>query len=76
MIRKFKAKFIQNIYNYLNISFKSNQDNIHNNKRTINIIQKINSKITKSISKSDNIKCLNSKISEVFSYNVSSKFVF
>ena len=76
VIRKFKAKLIQNIYNYLNISFKRNQDNINNNKRIINIIQKINSKITKSISKSDNIKWLNTKISEVFSYNVSSKYVF
>lgn len=73
IIRRFKAQFIQNIYNYINISFKSNKD--RKKRKPVNIIQKISSVDTKSISKLDNIKWFNSKIKSIFSQKISSKFV-
>ena len=75
VIRKFKVKLTQNIYNYINISFTCNQYYVKMNKSFINIIQKINSKETKSISKIDNIRWLNTKIKDIFSQKVSSKFI-
>ena len=75
IIRKFKAQFVQNLFNYINLSFNSNQDNIKNKQKPINIIQKINSSETKSISKDSNLKWLNSKIRDIFSQKISSKFV-
>jgi hypothetical protein len=62
---------MNNIYKYINSSFKENQDMPHKQK----ILQKISSKFTKSISKEDNIKWLNSKLSTVFSQNLSTKIV-
>ncbi len=73
VIRKFKAQFLQNIYNYINLSFKYNKDS--NNRKPINIIQKISSIDTKSISKFDNLIWINSKIKTIFSQKISSKFV-
>ena len=75
VIRKFKAQFVQNLFNYINLSFNSNQDNVKNKQKHINIIQKINSSQTKSISKDSNLKWLNSKIRDIFSQKISSKFV-
>lgn len=43
LIRRFKAQFVQNLFNYINSSFKFNGDN----KKHINILQKINSSETK-----------------------------
>ena len=71
LIRRFKAQFVQNLFNYINSSFKFNGDN----KKHINILQKINSSQTKSISKETNIKWLNMKIKDIFSQKISSKFV-
>ena len=73
VIRKFKAQFLQNIYNYINLSFKYNKDS--NNRKPINIIQKISSIDTKSLSKFDNLIWINSKIKTIFSQKISSKFV-
>ena len=73
LIRRFKAHFFQNIYNYINISFKCNIEN--NDKKIINMIQKISSCDTKSISKSDNMKWFHSKIKTILSQKISSKIV-
>ena len=62
---------MNNIYKYINSSFKENQNKPYKKK----ILQKISSKFTKSISKEDNIKWLNSKLSTVFSQNLSTKIV-
>lgn len=76
ILRKIKAQLIQNIFNYINISFNCNRNYKNNiNKKPINVIQKINSRETKTISKSDNIKWLNSKISDIFSQKVTTKLV-
>ena len=48
---------MNNIYKYINSSFKENQDMPHKQK----ILQKISSKFIKSISKEDNINILNTK---------------
>ena len=73
LIRKFKAHFFQNIYNYINNSFKCNIEN--RDKKNINMIQKISSCDTKSISKSDNMKWFHSKIKTILSQKISSKIV-
>ena len=71
IIRLFKVHLMNNIYKYINSSFKENQNKPYKKK----ILQKISSKFIKSISKEDNIKWLNSKLSVVFSQNLSSKIV-
>ena len=71
IIRLFKAHLMNNIYKYINYSFEENQNKLHKKK----ILQKISSKYIKSISKEDNIKWLNSKLSVVFSQNISTKIV-
>ena len=71
IIRLFKVHLMNNIFKYINSSFKENQNKPHKKK----ILQKISSKFIKSISKKDNIKWLNSKLSVVFSQNISSKIV-
>ena len=73
LIRRFKAHFFQNIYNYINISFKCNKEN--SDKKIINMFQKISSCDTKSISKSDNMKWFHSKIKTILSQKISSKIV-
>ena len=71
IIRLFKSHLMNNIYKYINSSFKENQNKSHKKK----IIQKISSKFIKSISKEDNLKWLNSKLSVVFSQNLSTKII-
>ena len=71
IIRLFKVHLMNNIYKYINSSFKENQNKPYKKK----ILQKISSKFIKSISKEDNIKWLNSKLSTVFSQNLSTKIV-
>lgn len=73
LIRRFKTHFFQNIYNYINLSFKCNKE--YNDKKIINMIQKISSNDTKSISKSDNIKWFNSKVKSIISQKISTKIV-
>ena len=72
VIRRFKAQFVQNLNNYINISFRCNSNH---NKKPINVLQKICACDTKSISKNDNLKWFNSKIRDIFSQKISSKFV-
>jgi len=62
---------MNNIFKYINSSFKENQNKPYAKK----ILRKISSKFIKSISKKDNIKWLNSKLSVVFSQNISNKIV-
>ena len=63
-----KVFLMRNIYNYINDSFIINTNKDKNNK--INFLQRISSFNSKSISKKDNIKWLNSKIKDVFSENL------
>ena len=60
-----------NISNYINISFLKNKKS----KKPIKILQKISASQTKSISKSDNLLWLDSKIRTIFSQKISSKIV-
>lgn len=60
-----------NISNYINISFLKNKKS----KKPIKILQKISANQTKSISKSDNLLWLDSKIRTIFSQKISSKIV-
>ena len=69
IIRRCKANLVQNIFNYINICLKSNTKNTSQ----IKILQKICSRDTKSISKSDNLDWLNSKVRTIFSQKISSK---
>jgi hypothetical protein len=71
IIRLFKVHLMNNIYKYINSSFKENQNKPNKKK----ILQKISSKYIKSISKEDNIKWLNSKLSVVFSQSLSTKII-
>ena len=73
VIRRFKVQLIQNLYNYINKCFNCNYN--HKGKKRINIIKRISSQETKCISREDNIKWLNSKIKNIFSQRITSKFV-
>ncbi len=70
IIRKFKVKLMNSLYDYINRSFI-----INTNRQTqkIKIIKKLSSKDIKSIKKEDNIKWFNSQIKNVFSQNISTK---
>ena len=72
VIRRFKVFLMRNIYNYLNNSFIINANKDKNN--IVNVLQRISSFNSKSISKKDNIKWLYSKIKDVFSENLK-KFI-
>ena len=69
IIRRFKVHLMKSIYEYINSLFLFNKN--YQNKRKI--IKKICSFDTKSISKRDNIKWLNSTIRNVFSKNITSR---
>ena len=70
IIRKFKVKLMNSLYDYINRSFI-----INTNRQTkkIKIIKKLSSNDIKSIKKEDNIKWFNSQIKNVFSQNISTK---
>ena len=72
IIRRFKVFLMRNIFNYINNSFIINTNKDENNR--VNVLQRISSFNSKSISKQDNIKWLNSKIKDVFSENLK-KFI-
>ena len=72
IIRRFKVFLMRNIFNYINKSFIINTNKDENNR--VNVLQRISSFNSKSISKQDNIKWLNSKIKDVFSENLK-KFI-
>ena len=72
VIRRFKVFLMRNIYNYINNSFIINNNKDKNNK--VNILQRISSFNSKSISKKDNIKWFYSTIKDVFSNNLK-KFI-
>ena len=69
IIRRFKVHLMKSIYEYINSLFLFNK-NSQNKKR---ILKKLCSLDTKSISKRDNIKWLNSTIRNVFSKNITSR---
>ena len=73
VIRRFKVFLMRNIYNYINDdSFIMNTNKDKNNK--IIFLQRISLFNSKSISKKDNIKWLNSKIKDIFSEHLK-KFI-
>ena len=72
VIRRFKVFLMRNIYNYINDSFIMNTNKDKNNK--IIFLQRISSFNSKSISKKDNIRWLNSKIKDVYSEHLK-KFI-
>lgn len=72
IIRRFKVKLINNIYEYINSLFNIN--NYGKSKKPIIILKKVNPSITRSISKQDNIDWLNTTLKFFFSNNVSIKF--
>ena len=74
IIRRFKVFIMKNIYNYINNSFNINNIDNHVYKK-INILKKISSFNTKSISKKDNIAWFNSKIKDIFSQKLTTKIV-
>ena len=72
LIRRFKVKLINNIYEYINSLFNIN--NYGKSKKPIIILKKVNPSIGRSISKQDNIDWLNTTLKYFFSNNVSIKF--
>lgn len=72
LIRRFKVKLINNIYEYINSLFNIN--NYGKSKKPIIILKKVNPSIGRSISKQDNIDWLNTTLKYYFSNNVSIKF--
>ena len=70
IIRKFKVKLMNSLYDYINRSFIINTNR---QTRKIKIIKKLSSNDTTSIKKEDNIKWFNSQIKNVFSQNISTK---
>ena len=69
IIRRFKVHLMKSIYEYINSLFLFNK----NGKNKKRILKKLCSLDTKSISKRDNIKWLNSTIRNVFSKNITSR---
>ena len=72
LIRRFKVKLINNIYEYIDSLFNIN--NYGKSKKPIIILKKVNPSIGRSISKQDNIDWLNTTLKYFFSNNVSIKF--
>ena len=72
LIRKFKVHLIKNIFKFINSCFLINQNT--KTKNNIEVLKKISSYNIKSISKSDNLKWLNSKLKTIFSQTITSKF--
>ena len=75
VIRRFKVFLMRHIYNYINDdSFIMNTNKDKNNK--IIFLQRISLFNSKSISKKDNIKWLNSKIKDIFSEHLKKIYLF
>ena len=72
LIRKFKVKLINNIYEYINSLFNIN--NYGKSKTPIYILKKVNPSIGRAISKNENLEWLNTTLKYFFSNNVSVKF--
>ena len=71
IIRRFKVHLMNNIYDFINSSFKINEK--FKKQKQIKFIRKLSSYEIKLISKKDNIKWLNSSIKTVFSQKISTK---
>ena len=72
LIRRFKAKLINNLYEYINSLFNIN--NYGKSKTPIIILKKVNPSIGRSISKIENLEWLETQLKNFFSNNVSIKF--
>ena len=72
IIRKIKASFHNNIFNYINKKYEIHLKSI-NQKKITKLLQKISPEESKKIKKDDNLRWLSSKLKDVFSANLSSK---
>lgn len=71
IIRRFKVRLMNNIYDYINKSFIINNRKEKN--KHINMLKKLSSNNVKLMSKKDNMIWINSSIKYIFSQKISSK---
>ena len=75
IIRKIKARFHEKLRLYINNEYdKFVKKNNPNTKNKMNWLKKINPKISRKIKKEENLKWFNSKINEILSTNISSRY--
>lgn len=76
IIQKIKVNFHEHIYNYINIEYEKFLESINepNDGNIIKLIRRISPKVFKKISKEDNLKWFSSKLKDVFSTEISSKY--
>ena len=72
IIRRFKVRLMNNIYEYINKSFIINSNN-NTNKKHLYLLKRLSSYNVKLMSKRDNIIWLNSSVKYIFSQKISSK---
>ena len=75
IIRKIKARFHEKLRLYINNEYdKFVKKNNPNTKNKMNWLKKINPKISRKIKKEENLKWFNSKINEILSTNISTRY--
>lgn len=76
IIQKIKVYFIASVYDYINLLYKLYFESKGVNKKEIasKLFKKISPKIYDSIKKEDNLKWFSSKLKEIFSSDISSKY--
>ena len=75
IIRKIKGRFIEKIRLYINAEYQKYILNKSKTKKKIcKWLKKTNPKVSLKIKKEDNLKWFNTKISEIFSENISSRY--
>ena len=75
IIRKIKARFLENVRLYINDQYKIYLLNKTENKKKISHwLKKVNPHVSRKIKKEENLKWFETKISEIFSENVSLRY--
>lgn len=74
IIRKIKGRFHEKVRIYINNEYKNYLLNKNKKLSKIIFLKKINPKVSRKIRKEDNLKWFQSKICEIFSENVSSRY--
>ena len=76
IIQKIKVRFYEHIYNYINYRYELylKDKNRYNKETFTKLIQRISPKGYKTIKKEDNLKWFSSKIKDILSYEISSKY--
>ena len=74
IIRKIKGRFHEKVRIYINNEYKNYLLNKNKKLSKIIFLKKINPKVSRKIRKEDNLKWFQSKISEIFSENVSLRY--